>query len=169
MALHWGSDITTWGEYQPAKMIRYKTKTKEEFCQSRYYKDWNPDSMADYNRYCDQNWNFSSGRGQMSDCKWNAISAPKLSITSDSNYLICKKQSSDLEEATALVRLSVVQKFSDGTFYILYLVVLQVRCFYPNHFNSLSIKLHFYKSPIHSELVKWYSFQFEWQTSEILL
>ena len=31
-------------------MIRYKTKTKEEFCQSRFYKDWNPDYMADYNR-----------------------------------------------------------------------------------------------------------------------
>ena len=32
-------------------MIRMKTKTKEEFCQSRFYKDWNPDFMADYNRY----------------------------------------------------------------------------------------------------------------------
>ena len=31
-------------------MIRYKTRTKEEFCQSRYFKDWNPDTMADYNR-----------------------------------------------------------------------------------------------------------------------
>ena len=32
-------------------MIRKKTKTKEESCQSRFYKDWNPDMMADYNRW----------------------------------------------------------------------------------------------------------------------
>ena len=37
-------------EVHSSTMIRYKTKTKEEFCQSRYYKDWNPDFMADYNR-----------------------------------------------------------------------------------------------------------------------
>ena len=73
-------------EYQQSgKMIRYKTKTKEEFCQSRFYKDWNPDNMADYNRYADHNCNFPSQRGQLSYCKCNNSSED---ITSDSHYLI---------------------------------------------------------------------------------
>ena len=32
------------------KMMRKEKKKKQEFCQSRFYKDWNPDIMADYNR-----------------------------------------------------------------------------------------------------------------------
>ena len=34
-------------------MMRKEKKKKQEFCQSRFYKDWNPDIMADYNRWCD--------------------------------------------------------------------------------------------------------------------
>ena len=32
-------------------MMRKEKKQKQEFCQSRFYKDWNPDIMADYNRW----------------------------------------------------------------------------------------------------------------------
>ena len=32
-------------------MMRKEKKKKQEFCQSRFYKDWNPDIMADYNRW----------------------------------------------------------------------------------------------------------------------
>ena len=34
-------------------MMRKEKKKKQEFCQSRFYKDWNPDIMADYNRWRD--------------------------------------------------------------------------------------------------------------------
>ena len=37
------------------KMMRKEKKKKQEFCQSRFYKDWNPDIMADYNRWQDDN------------------------------------------------------------------------------------------------------------------
>ena len=36
-------------------MMRKEKKKKQEFCQSRFYKDWNPDIMADYNRWYDNN------------------------------------------------------------------------------------------------------------------
>ena len=51
--IHLHFQILVWRslKHKYFKMIRFKTKTKEEFCQSRYYKDWNPDFMADYNRY----------------------------------------------------------------------------------------------------------------------
>ena len=34
-----------------SRMMRREKKKKQEFCQSRFYKDWNPDIMADYNRW----------------------------------------------------------------------------------------------------------------------
>ena len=37
--------------YFQFKMMRREKKKKQEFCQSRFYKDWNPDIMADYNRW----------------------------------------------------------------------------------------------------------------------
>ena len=52
-------------------MIRMKTKTKEEFCQSRFYKDWNPDFMADYNRWYGDTILFNpTTAGHLTEITW---------------------------------------------------------------------------------------------------
>ena len=44
-----------------------KVEEKTKFCQSKFYKDWNPDTLAKYNRYVlNPNYNGGGreGRGQ---------------------------------------------------------------------------------------------------------